>query len=220
MNGIGLRIRDCRGRAGMTQQELGDRCGVSRAAVAQWELGVTRPSTDRIVKAGAALNVDPGYLLGSFNSVAPERGDAVLAARQLPIIDFERALDLPDAIARLPGGDVLVADAPVSAECFALIIKDRSMAPDFLPGDRVIVDPEVIPEPGDFVIAHIRGDDEAILRKFRPRAKSGSGLKDCELAPVNPDWPTAYINAESPGKIIGTVVERRRYRDRNGPRSS
>jgi SOS-response transcriptional repressor LexA len=213
MNGIGIRLKDCRARARMTQQELADRCGVSRAAVAQWELGITHPSTDHVIKAGAALNVDTGFLLGSPHSLAPNDPSLTLAGQQIPIIDLVEARDLPKAVARLPGADILIADARVNASCFAFVIADRSMAPEFQPGDRVIVDPEADPKPGDFVVAHVQGDSEAVLRKFRPRATAGAGKQDCELAPINPDWPTTYIKAESPGEIIGTVVERRRYRD-------
>lgn len=197
----------------MTQQDLADRCGVSRAAVSQWETGIIHPSTERLVKAGAALNVDTGYLLGSSHSVTPADPALTLAGRQIPIIDFVQALHLTEGIARLPGAPELIADAPVGAGCFALVVKDRSMAHDFEPGDRVIVDPEVRPKPGDFVVANVHGEDEALLRKFRPRGVSGSGDQECELVPLNPDWPTAQINADSRGKIIGTVLERRRYRD-------
>jgi SOS-response transcriptional repressor LexA len=196
----------------MTQQDLADRCGVSRAAVAQWELGVTHPSTERLQKAGVALNVDTGYLLGSPHSIAPADPSLALAGRQIPIIDFFGACHLSTAIARLPGAPVLIADAPMGARCFALVIKDKTMAPDFQPGDRVIVDPEVSPDPGDFVVAHIQGEHEAILRKFRPRGASAEGNRQCELVALNPDWPTAQINRDSPGSVIGTVVERRRYR--------
>lgn len=216
MNGIGLRIRDCRKRASMTQQDLAAECGVSRAAIAQWELGVTHPSTHRLLKAGAALNVDAGYLLeGSHTSVADDVS-TMLSARQVPIIDFIHAADLISSIPRLSEPDTLVADEPVSAECFALTIEDRSMAPDLLPGDTVIIEPKVLPEPGDFVLAHVQGDDQTILRKFRPKAKGRESLRHCELAALNADWPAAYINTDSPGKIIGTVIERRRYRPSNG----
>ena len=40
MINVGTHIRDARERASMTQQELATCCGVSRAAVAQWENGI------------------------------------------------------------------------------------------------------------------------------------------------------------------------------------
>jgi SOS-response transcriptional repressor LexA len=204
----------------MTQQDLGDRCGVSRAAVAQWESGATHPSTERLVKAGAALNVDAGYLLGGSHSVIPADPAIALAGRPIPIIGFDQALHLPEAIAQLPGATVLIVDSPLGPDCFALVVKDKSMAQEFDPGDRVIVDPEVRAEPGDFVVAQIQGEHEALLRKFRLRGAYWSGEQECELVPLNPDWPTARINAESPGTIIGTVVETRRYRHPGHLRSS
>ena len=212
MSAIGVRIRDTRKRAKLTQQQLADWCGVSRAAVAQWENGTTNPATERVVKAAAALGVDSGYLLGSNYAVDPDSHEPIVGGRQLAIVDFVQATAMPELAARLSGSEILIADKPMSQGCFALIVKDRSMSPDFEVGDRVIVDPEVKPDPGDFVVAHVFADQEAVLRKCRPRNAQQSGQPEYELVPLNPDWPTEYINAQSPGKVIGTVVERRRYR--------
>lgn len=211
MSAIGLRIKDVRKRAGMTQQTLADHCGVSRAAVAQWELGSTNPATERLIKAANALNVDPGYLLGRSFIINPETEVSVIGGRQLPIIDFKGATRATDRPLQRTDAQILITDRPVGQDSFALIVKDGSMVPDFEVGDRVIVDPEVAPRPGDIVVAHVFGEDEAVLRKCRPRSAEGAGNPEFELVPLNQDWPTGHINSNSPGTIIGTVVERRRY---------
>ena len=54
---LGQRIRARRDAVGLTQEKLANACGVSRAAVAQWEAGVTRPSLDNLVKAAEALDI-------------------------------------------------------------------------------------------------------------------------------------------------------------------
>ena len=46
----------------------------------------------------------------------------------------------------------LLTDMKISDNAFAVAIKDSSMMPKFEVGDRVIIDPEVPPIPGDFVI--------------------------------------------------------------------
>ncbi len=214
MGGIGIRIKDLRRRANMTQQTLGDYCSVSRAAVAQWELGVTNPATDRLIRVAAILNVDPGYLLGGGFDIDPDRDAPVVGGRQVSIIDFQKATSPTERALLKSDARVLIADRPVGEEGFALIVKDKSMVPDFDVGDRIIVDPMVTPRPGDIVVAHVFSEDEAVLRKCRPRNGEGAENQEFELVPLNQDWPTGHINADSPGAIIGTVVEQRRYLDR------
>jgi transcriptional regulator with XRE-family HTH domain len=40
----GARLRQWRERAGLTQQELADRCGLSRFQISRWETGQTKPA--------------------------------------------------------------------------------------------------------------------------------------------------------------------------------
>lgn len=48
---------------GLTQQELADRVGISRAAVASMETGRQRILLETIIKVGAALRIAPSKLL-------------------------------------------------------------------------------------------------------------------------------------------------------------
>lgn len=58
--GIPDRLRAGRKNKRMTQRELAERLGVARSAVAQWELGITRPTVDRAVKIAAILEIPIG----------------------------------------------------------------------------------------------------------------------------------------------------------------
>ncbi|MDZ4145395.1 MAG: hypothetical protein U1D29_12840 [Burkholderiales bacterium] len=44
------------------------------------------------------------------------------------------------------------------------------MLPEFRPGDRVIIDPVIAPQPGDCVVEKSCAD-EPTFRKYRPRAR-------------------------------------------------
>jgi len=88
------------------------------------------------------------------------------------------------------------------------------MLPEFHEGDKIVIDPEVAPQPGDLVIAKLDGDDEATFKKYRPRGVDSTGAPVIELVPLNDDWPTLTITADKPGRIMGTMVEHRRYRRR------
>lgn len=218
---LGQRIRARRDAVGLTQEKLANACGVSRAAVAQWEAGVTRPSLDNLVKAAEALDVWLSWLTVGDQSLPATpnpfaTSQAPAAARPgIPVIDLARAAEWNSDSTSLAADIERIASDPMhSARAFALLIRDESMAPDFRDGDKVIVDPEVTPQPGDFVVAKIDRDAEATFKKFRPRGEDASGAATIELAPLNPDWPTVVISAETPGRIIGTMVEHRRYRRR------
>jgi transcriptional regulator with XRE-family HTH domain len=39
----GTRLREWRERSGLTQQELGDKCGLSRFQISRWETGDAKP---------------------------------------------------------------------------------------------------------------------------------------------------------------------------------
>lgn len=57
-----LSIKDARKRAGLTQKQLADAMGVSRAAVSSWERQ-SAPSTKRIRKLARVLGCDAEDLL-------------------------------------------------------------------------------------------------------------------------------------------------------------
>lgn len=215
---LGDRIRARRDAVGLTQEKLAAKCGVSRAAVAQWEAGVTRPSLDNLVKAADALNVWLSWLTVGDQSLPDTPNPFAPASpfRGVPVVDYEQAgrWGTDGGLPVGANGDVVAADPEISQRAFALVIRDNSMAPDFSEGDKIILDPDVTPQPGDLVVAKLDSEAEATFKKFRPRGADGTGASPIELAPLNPDWPTLVINAENPGRIIATLVEQRRYRRR------
>jgi transcriptional regulator with XRE-family HTH domain len=60
---IGTRIRAARRDRGLTQDELADRVGVSRSAVAQWETGRTGQVTGNLSRIAGVLEVNVEYLM-------------------------------------------------------------------------------------------------------------------------------------------------------------
>lgn len=107
--------------------------------------------------------------------------------------------------------EYLQTNMDLSESSFTLIISGRSMEPEFKEGDAVVIDPEVDPLPGDFVVAK-NGQEEALFKKYRPRGFI-NGEEVYELVPLNEDYPTVRSDQE-PIRIIGTMVEHRRYRKR------
>lgn len=153
-------------------------------------------------KLARGLESELGLELGSLD--LPElNGDGLSVApvgqRRVPLLPWTQVASGGDN----EPTDVLLTSMKVSTNAFAIEIRDQSMSPAFAAGDRVIIDPEIAPVPGDFVVAIVCG--EAVFRKFRKQTQNEFGL-----VPLNPDFPT--LSGNEVEKIVGVMVEHRIYR--------
>lgn len=133
----------------------------------------------------------------------------------VPVISYVQAgewTSFHDAYAKGNGFDVISADKTIGENAFALEIKGTSMLPRFLEGDRVIVDPKIEPIPGDFVVASEDREGDVVFKQYRPRGYDSEHRPIIELKPLNDAWPTLILDANNPGRIIGTMVEHHSYR--------
>ena len=204
---LGARLERARSGRGLTQQDVGDHFGITSQAISQWEQDRTRPSTGRLRALADLFAVSLDWLLDGA-----EQAERPLL---LPVIDVVQAghwSEVADPYAAGAGGDYIAPDEPVSGQAFVLEIEGRSMTPEFEPGDRVIIDPVVPPRPGDFVVAKLDGEESATFKKYRLRRQDDRGREVIDLVPLNPDWPTLTLDESNPGRIVGTMVEHRRYR--------
>ena len=64
MESIGRRIRNERERQGLTQDELARKMGYKNRSVVSTMEAATELSLKKVKKVAAALDVDPGYLMG------------------------------------------------------------------------------------------------------------------------------------------------------------
>jgi SOS-response transcriptional repressor LexA len=136
---------------------------------------------------------------------------AAIGLRRVPVISSVQAGALRDMEAPYPPGVGYAyeyTDQDLSDWAFALDVEGQSMIPMFQPGDRIIVDPEIAPNPGDFVIAR-NGSAQATFKKYRPRGIDINGEMIFELVPLNDDYPTLRSDTERL-TVIGVVTEHRK----------
>lgn len=124
---------------------------------------------------------------------ATRRGQ--MRAPPVPLISWEQAAREPT------GGSGAVATErwvePIGGDpLYALQAEGDSMAPDFFPGDIIIVDPTLEPRPDDYVVA--RTADGAVTLK---RLVRDAG--DWYLQPSNVRYPQKPIGT---AQIIGVVT--------------
>ena len=79
---IGRRIRTLRERAGLTQEDVAEAMNVSRQAVSKWESGLSRPSSENLIRLARLLNVELTDIIGQPESKEEEPPPTPLEAPQ------------------------------------------------------------------------------------------------------------------------------------------
>ena len=192
---------------GLTQTAFSTLVGATSADVSNWKKRGMPAERHLDVALALGISVD------SLFSGAPNVSPAPMGTKRVPVITSIQAgmwAEIVDSFQPGDAGDWLLTDIDLSDGSFALDIRGNSMEPEFKDGDRVIIDPEVAPQPGDFVAAK-NGEQEATFKKYRPRGIDARGNVIFELVPLNDDYPTLRSDVQQIN-IVGTMVEHRKYR--------
>lgn len=185
----------------------------SPQTVKNWETrGVSKAGA---LKAEELLGVRAAWLMTGEGAMGgafkPNVQPVVLGMRPYPVISRIQAGALREiSMPYGPGDgfDVEFGDDDASQWSFFLEIEGDSMLPDFRPGDRVLIDPDVSPNPGDYVAAR-NTKQEATFKKYRVRGIDPSGSEIFELVPLNDNYPVLRSD-EQHLLVIGTMIEHRR----------
>lgn len=172
-------------RTGRSKSQLSD-CATGRKKIGE--------RLARTIETEAGL--PPGFLDAEESGV----GVKPVTGRAVPLIPWG-AIGSKDF--KTAAKEVLYTDmTDLSPSVFAIDILDDSMSPVFLPGDHVIIDPDISPLPGDFVLA--KTPKGRVFRKYRLLNE-----EDFSLVPLNEDYPTI---GNASAVIDGVMIEHRRYR--------
>lgn len=232
---MGTNIRMLRKKRGLTLNQLANEIGSDVGNLSRVERGVQGYSDQIITKIAGALSVPRAALFAESEqqldimlasddkvmlfelktqgqsafdeNVAP----AAAGVRPIPVISAVQAGQLKDMENPYSPGDgysIEYTDQKLSRWAFALEVEGESMMPIFKPGDRLIVDPDLAPQPGDYVIAR-NGSDQATFKKYRPRGIDSNGEMIFELVPLNDDYPIMRSDIEHL-IVIGVVTEHRK----------
>lgn len=217
MDSLANRLRIAREKAGLSQAALAKLIGSGQSTIGSIENGRNQGS-GKLLQIARVLSVSPEWLetgRGSMESVQGSGFANVAAApvgeRRIPLLNYIQAGNFADGGQNFTMAEVeyLLTDLDLSERSFALQIKGDSMRPDFTEGDRIIVDCEINPRPGDFVVAK-NSEEEATFKKYRLISIDERGKEIFELVPLNEDYPSMRSDQHSV-QIIGTMVEHRKY---------
>lgn len=177
MSTLAERIKSERTALKLTQSELGDRIGVGKSSVSQWENGFAKKIDGvNMVKAAKALGVNPDWLATGkglkykaplFQSNAhesPNLGEfsfvPVVGSAQLGDNGHWSDLEYPAG-----HGDGYIRYPTKDPNAYALRCHGDSMKPRIKHGEFVIVEPNSAPQNGDEVLVRTN-DDRVMVKTF------------------------------------------------------
>ncbi|ORM57864.1 LexA family transcriptional regulator [Pantoea rodasii] len=207
----GERIRSRRKTLKLTQQVVASGIGVSHVAVSQWEKDETVPRGENLLRLAELLQCTAAWIIDGDGEVfaAPLR---VSDVSTLPLISLTQAaewLQEQRLVIQQQATRFLYSDIKLSDRALAITLEDSAMQPDYRPGDTLIFDPAVVPQPGDVVLARVNGVVQ--VRIYRLLAEQHDE-QIFSLRPLNEDFPT-LLSSEKKIELIGTLLEMRRYRE-------
>lgn len=88
-------------------------------------------------------------------------------------------------------------------------LEGDSMEPDFKSGELVLIDPDMQPNPADYVVALKAGEKKVTFKMWRPRGfDEKTGEEYSQLIPSNENYPV-IDSRFTPFTICGVAVERK-----------
>lgn len=204
--GMAEKIKERRLAMGYTQEELAQKLGLQKSAIAKYENGRVENIKRSIIQNMAkVLECSPTYLMNFESNVEPAK-IAEKGSVSIPVLGRVAAGIPIEAIEDIIDTEEIPQKLAQTGKFFGLMIKGDSMEPRMAEGDVVIVRQQDDAESGDIVIAAVNGTDATCkrIRKYR------DGI---ELISINPAYaPMFFSNAEieeKPIRILGKVVELR-----------
>lgn len=201
MSTVGERIKAARLAAGISQNQLAKRAGVSQAGLSAIESTTKSPNVDTLERIANALRIPLQKLLAP---ALPEQGET--GHCWIPVLGTVQAGLPSTAVENIIDYEEIDEALASTGEFFALQVRGDSMEPKFSQGDVVIVRKQDDADSGDIVVALVNGD-EATIKRLKKRPE---GIL---LIANNPTYEPMFFSnreiRELPVRVIGKVVELR-----------
>ncbi|HAT9741595.1 LexA family transcriptional regulator [Legionella pneumophila serogroup 1] len=206
---IGKRILEARKAKGLTLKALGELAGgLKQTRLTNWEQGVRTPGPEEIKSLARALDVSPAYLMCLSDEL--QFKEAKNPSQLIPLLDYRQACEATLHTGAESSGDKVFISVStslqpeLSTDAFALKITDDSMMPEIRINDVLVIEPSVLPEPGDFVAVKISGKPETIICQYKKLSYISA---EFELLTLNENWPSVKVNDSIEVEIVGVVVQ-------------
>ncbi|ENV57798.1 LexA family transcriptional regulator [Acinetobacter soli] len=222
MNTLAERLREARLKANKNQEEVAQAAGIKQPTYQALESGKTKKSAF-LPEIAKFLDVDLDWLKDGKQSDVQKSKIYKLESnvsfvdtplRAIPLLDYVQAGLFHEVgyDGLNPLGTSWTTYEGARPECvFSLKVEGLSMAPEFVPGDEIVVDGSLEAKPGSLVIAQEiqHGLARTTFKKYRVIGINEFGVDVIELVPLNPDFPTLN-STQIEISIIGVVVAHNR----------
>ena len=200
---MGERIKQLRLAAGLSQEELGSKVGVQKAAIHKYENGLVvnlkRAMIDKLAKA---LYTTPAYLLGLEENTLPTPAQPYHPTHSIPILGRISA-GLPIYAEQNIEG-YTYTDLNGGSEYFALRVSgDSRNALGSNDGYLIIVRRQDEVENGEVAVVMVGGEDATVKRFYA--TDSTVTLMPQSTNPIH--QPQIYDPAKTPIRVLGKVVK-------------
>ncbi|MFO1351882.1 MAG: S24 family peptidase [Gammaproteobacteria bacterium] len=192
--------------------------GVSQKGARKWLEGIGYPTTHRAREIAKRLGVRYEWLMsgiGEKRSILEPSSEPAPSfdGTATPIRSYEK--DVPLLISWAQAGDWIEHYQSFNAEnaedwlacpvahgkrTFALWVQGISMEPDYHDGEVIFVDPDVVPESRNAVVARMNGN------KFTFKQIVMDEFGNAHLRARNPQWNAPIIEVNDEVEIVGTVI--------------
>lgn len=200
------RLKELRKAKNLTQAEVADFLGITRAAYTNIENGKREPDNSTLVRLSEYFNTSTDYLLERISTMYGPPEPTAQGSKWVPVLGTIPAGVPIEAVEEILGWEEIPASMVSQGEHFALKVKGDSMEPRIHAGDVVIVRQQSTCESGDVAVVFVNGD-EATLKRIK---KEPGGLM---LIPNNSAYEPMFFTNEQietlPVRIAGKVVELR-----------
>ncbi|WP_025728466.1 XRE family transcriptional regulator [Atopobacter phocae] len=206
-------IRKYRKELNMTQQELGEKVGVSNSAIANYEKGFRAPLQDTLFKLADVFNVSINEFFPNteknneldimyiYNQLEQTRQETVynFAEHQLEQQQLEETKGIY-VVGQTAAGIPIEGEQPIpllGAVTVNLLVNGDSMEPVFYDGDIVEYKPQPTLENGEIGVFAVNGG--ITLKKFRING-------DVRLQSLNNKYEDLIIKESDDFNILGKVI--------------
>ncbi len=194
-------------QSGMGDFPLEKKIGLTQGTIKNWRAGKNKISADALSKLADYFNVSVDYLLGRTDDPHGLQFPAE-EMYHIPVIatvaaGFGQSIDgvEPDEYQLVPKS---IVRGYHKEDLFVFVVSGDSMAPKFLPGDRVLVVRQSSVDPGDVAIVSYYDYEDGTIKKvdYEP------GCDYVDLIPLNPKYdPVRLQGDELDGcRICGKVI--------------
>lgn len=195
-NILGDKIKKAMKEAGLTQQKLADKLGITNPVVNAWINGKRNPTVNTIKRIAKATEKPFSFFLEESNII-----DSRIELSLIPVRGLSSA----------SGGKFILEETETflpfkksGPNQFAIkIVGDCMVDPDdprnsIYDGDYVIVDPDVEARNGDVIVARLDGEYSTVKRMYRHG-------EEVRLVPDNPEYAPIIRTAAT--FIVGKVID-------------